>query len=71
LSGTEYVVDSVSRNGVHKIVAVWAYDKRSVHGTHFVYFGMSSVDCTSDIAKQLVEYQKKVLTALSIKHGAG
>ena len=28
LSGDEYVVDTVSRNGVHKCVAIWKYDKR-------------------------------------------
>jgi len=27
LSGIEYVVDSVSRNGHHKIVAIWDYGK--------------------------------------------
>jgi len=25
LQGTEYVVDTISRNGEHKLVALWAY----------------------------------------------
>ena len=41
LDGTEYVIDSVSRDGVHKVTAIWEYDKRSVNGANFVYFGMS------------------------------
>lgn len=40
LDGTEYVVDSVSRDGVHRICAIWEYDKRKVNGANFVYFGM-------------------------------
>ena len=28
LSGTEFVVDGVSRDGVYKITAIWEYDKR-------------------------------------------
>ena len=40
LQGTEYVVDSVSRDGVHKVTAIWEYDKRSVNDANFVYFGM-------------------------------
>ncbi|CAN0416316.1 unnamed protein product, partial [Discosporangium mesarthrocarpum] len=40
LDGTEYVVDSVSRDGVHRVCAIWEYDKRTVNGATFVYFGM-------------------------------
>lgn len=40
LQGVEYVVDTVSRNGVHKCVAIWRYDKREFNGAPFVYFGM-------------------------------
>jgi glutathione synthase/RimK-type ligase-like ATP-grasp enzyme len=32
LQGKEYVVDNVSRDGVHKVVMVWVYDKRPVNG---------------------------------------
>lgn len=31
LDGTEYVVDTVSRGGVHRVCAIWEYDKRSVN----------------------------------------
>ena len=38
LLGTEYAVDVVSRNGQHKIAAVWRYDKRPANGAPFCYF---------------------------------
>ena len=40
LEGKEYVVDSVSVEGVHKTVAIWEYDKRAANGAKFVYYGM-------------------------------
>lgn len=33
LRGKEYVVDHVSRDGVHKVVMIWVYDKRPVNGS--------------------------------------
>lgn len=37
LIGREYVVDMVSRDGVHKVVMTWLYDKRPANGSAFVY----------------------------------
>ena len=39
LMGTEYVIDHVSRDGVHKLCMIWVYDKRDVNGANFVYYG--------------------------------
>ncbi len=50
LDGTEYVVDSVSRDGVHRICAIWEYDKRSVNGANFVYFGMELRPATAKVS---------------------
>ena len=36
----EYVVDTVSRSGVHKCVAIWKYDKRLFNKSPVVYYGM-------------------------------
>eukprot|EP00967_Tisochrysis_lutea_P107125 scaffold164924_cov33-Tisochrysis_lutea.AAC.1 len=38
IDGDEWAVDLVSRNGEHKVVALWRYDKRPVNGAPFVYF---------------------------------
>lgn len=36
LQGTEYVVDSVSYDGEHRVTAFWKYDKRRANGAQFV-----------------------------------
>jgi biotin carboxylase len=69
LKGTEYVVDQVSRDGVHKTCMVWVYDKRKANGSSFVYFGMKPVDPTTEQSKILINYTRRVLDAMGIKHG--
>jgi biotin carboxylase len=69
LRGKEYVVDHVSRDGIHKCVAVWVYDKRPANGNAFVYFGCVPVDSSSTEAKILISYTRRVLDALDIKNG--
>ena len=64
LDGTEYVVDSVSRNGVHRICAIWEYDKRSVNGANFVYFGMKLNSARGDREREIVDYAVQVLGEL-------
>jgi biotin carboxylase len=70
LSGKEYVVDHVSRDGEHKTTMVWVYDKRPCNGAAFVYFGTLPVDSDSPEAKILIPYVRGVLDALEITNGA-
>jgi len=70
LRGNEYVIDTVSRDGEHKTMAVWVYDKRAANGAAFVYFGMLPIDTASLEAKLLINYTNKVLDALGMKNGA-
>lgn len=69
LKGKEYVVDHVSRDGVHKTMMVWVYDKRPANGAAFVYFGCSPVPSDSPEAKILISYIRGVLDALGIANG--
>eukprot|EP00529_Nitzschia_sp_RCC80_P006143 CAMPEP_0113487704 /NCGR_PEP_ID=MMETSP0014_2-20120614/25642_1 /TAXON_ID=2857 /ORGANISM="Nitzschia sp." /LENGTH=1036 /DNA_ID=CAMNT_0000381401 /DNA_START=102 /DNA_END=3212 /DNA_ORIENTATION=- /assembly_acc=CAM_ASM_000159 len=69
LKGQEFVVDSVSRNGVHKTTMIWVYDKRPQNGSAFVYYGMKPVDPTTAESKILINYTRRVLDALGIQHG--
>ncbi|CAK4085457.1 unnamed protein product [Aphanomyces euteiches] len=71
LVGTEYVVDTVSRNGEHKVVAVWEYDKRAVNGAPFVYYGVLLREASGSIILSIISYILKVLDALHIRHGPG
>jgi biotin carboxylase len=72
LCGTEYVVDTVSRDGVHKVAAIWEYDRRAgPDGTcGFVCYGQKLISADTEIAKKLVEYQFSVNDALGIRNGA-
>lgn len=69
LRGKEYVIDHVSRDGVHKTVMVWVYDKRPANGSAFVYFGCVPVASDSPEAKLLIPYVRRTLDALDIKNG--
>ena len=69
LKGTEYVVDHVSRDGVHKTMMVWVYDKRPTNGGDFVYYGMVPVDSQSREAQILIKYTRDVLDALKLHNG--
>jgi len=69
LEGTEYVVDSVSRDGVHKVTAIWEYDKRHVNGQFNVYFGMKIRGVSDAMEQQLVDYVFDVLDSLEVVNG--
>jgi hypothetical protein len=69
VSGQEYVIDGVSRDGEHKIVAIWAYDRRACNGASFVCFGQRLLTMDDPHCLELVAYQKQVLDALGIRNG--
>ena len=69
LEGQEYVIDTVSRDGEHKVVAIWAYDRRAANGAQFVCFGQRLLTMSDEHCAEIVAYQLKVLDALGIKHG--
>lgn len=48
LGGDEWAVDLVSREGEHKVVALWRYDKGEANGAPFVYFCDELMDFVSD-----------------------
>lgn len=70
LQGVEYIIDCVTRDGEHKCVAVWAYDKRPVNGAAFVYFGQRPLSVEQPIVGTLIAYVTRVLDALGITNGA-
>lgn len=70
VEGVEYVVDSVSANGTHAIVAVWEYEKASRNGAPFVYLCNRLLDERHPHFVQLCEHYMCVLNALQIESGA-
>mmetsp|Transcript_12449 Transcript_12449/g.16757 ORF Transcript_12449/g.16757 Transcript_12449/m.16757 type:complete len:330 (+) Transcript_12449:690-1679(+) len=69
LSGTEYVIDGVSRDNIHKVVAIWEYDRRPTNGAGFVLHGQKLLSGEHPVVQKLVPYAAKVLTALDLKYG--
>eukprot|EP01034_Spumella_vulgaris_P030712 gene30712-37969_t len=69
LEGDEYVIDTISRDGVHKVAAIWVYDRRKVNGAGFVCFGQRLLTVDEPHCQELIAYQKKVITALGIRNG--
>ena len=68
LKGTEYVVDHVSRDGVHKTTMVWVYQKGPANGAGFVYFGQECIpECPE--RQELIAYTRSCLDALHITNG--
>ena len=70
LAGEEYVCDTVSRNGVHKVTAFYRYDKRMTNGSPFVYYGVHLHDPELEEKKQIAEYIFSCLDALGIRNHA-
>lgn len=69
LTGTEYVVDHVSRHGVHRTVMVWRYDRRPNGSGDFVEFNMLPVPSDAPEVAGLVAYTRGVLDAIGVRHG--
>jgi biotin carboxylase len=70
LQGKEYVVDSVSRDGVHKTVVVWNEDLRPGNGYFDLYYGFKLMDPKEPKIKAIIEYAHKVLDAAGVNNGA-
>ena len=69
LEGPEYVVDQVSRDGIHKTVMLWIYEKGQANGRDFVYRSMRPL-APSEYPEGLVSYTRRALDALHFRNGA-
>ena len=68
LEGTEYIVDHVSCDGVHKTTMLWMYDFQEVNG-HRVCIAQRPVPF-DDAMAELVAYTRQCLNALGVRNGA-
>lgn len=69
IEGQEYIVNSVSSNGVHKITMFATYSKRIIPKKGKIYDIMYTLHSGSELTDSLAKYQLSVLDALSIKYG--
>ncbi len=68
IGGDEYIVNTVSRNGVHKITDVWLYTKVEMGGG-VVPIGVRTVTDPDDRERGLAEYALRVLDAVGLREG--
>ncbi|MEV8588157.1 ATP-grasp domain-containing protein [Streptomyces sp. NPDC051180] len=69
LAGTEYMVNTVSRDGRHHVCDVWRTGRVSANGVVDLCDALSLVDSGSRVVEPLKEYGFQVLDALGIRHG--
>lgn len=69
LTGTEYIVDTVSADGRAYVCGVWRYDKRLLPGGKPIYNRDILVDPADPVVTVLVDYTLRMLAALGIQNG--
>ena len=69
IGGTEYIVNSISVNGKHKITDVWRYEKIVQEDGILVYDTCILVDRLVPGMQDILQYDYKVLDAVDMKNG--
>jgi biotin carboxylase len=69
MSGTEYIVNTVSCAGRHRATDIWQYHKIRVNGVPDRINGMTSVPAADPTHDELRTYAFAVLDALAIRYG--
>ncbi|MFG2408004.1 ATP-grasp domain-containing protein [Streptomyces brevispora] len=69
LAGTEYMVNTVSRDGRHHVCDVWRTGRASRNGVLDLCDALSLIDSASRVVEPLTDYAFRVLDALGIRHG--
>lgn len=69
INGIEYIVDTVSCNGKHKVTSLWYYIK-SEEGNNFIYLRENLIKEITPRVQELIDYDLKVLDAVKLTYGA-
>lgn len=67
--GTEYIVNTMSRHGKHKVTSIWKYHKLETGTGGYVYNSCESVNELEVGHSELIEYSYAVLDALEVSDG--
>lgn len=65
----EYVVNSVSKDGVHRVSSIWRYFKRLAGTSEAIYWQDVLLPSEGEVQQRLVDYAFKALDALGIRYG--
>ena len=69
IDGEEYIVNTVSCNGSHRITLIWKYSKVKTSDGSIIYDIMETVDELSLGEAEMISYAYKVADAIGIKYG--
>ena len=69
INGTEYIVNTVSHKGMHRVTLVWKYNKIKTSDGAIVYDSCETVNELGLGEAEMVEYAYKVADALDIQYG--
>ena len=69
IKGEEYIVNTVSSEGMHRVTTVWKYHKVKTNDGAILYDSMDSVDELGIGESEMIEYAYKVADAIGIKYG--
>ncbi len=69
INGTEYIVNTVTHKGIHRVTLVWKYNKVKTSEGAIVYDSCETVNELSLGEAEVVEYAYKVADALEIQYG--
>jgi hypothetical protein len=69
IEGEEYVVNTVSYAGEHKLCELWKYTRYQRPGGRQIYDTASVVDYHMEEHEEVVNYAMKIIAALGIKYG--
>jgi hypothetical protein len=67
--GTEYVVNTISWSGHHKVSDMWAYKKRKVDGAGSIYDMQELIEPNGELQQQLKQYIFTALGVLGVQYG--
>ena len=69
ITGTEYVVNTASSNGLHKVNSITRYHKTRTSEGGYIYDWEENVMVLEDEHRKLVDYALKVADAIGFKYG--
>lgn len=70
IQGTEFIVNTVSYNGVHRLASIWRYKKEVVKGGGKAYDYCESINTLETGCSRLVRYAFDTLDAIGFTYGA-
>ena len=69
INGIEYIVNTMSCNGIHRISTIWKYNKEKTQEGGFIYDYSRTVNNLEIGESELIEYAYNVIDAIGIKYG--